>query len=160
MVIVVESDKGEAPVRSTHKGVISSYLFNEGDDVKIGTPLFELDTDGKASPSASESKQEAPKKEEKKEEKKEVKKEETKKEEAAPKKQETASQPQKSTPKPASGSAVQGDTIKFSNISLSQPNQSMRDRRIERRCPEPGKQFLRGSKNLRTPTLQSRLSRR
>ena len=89
IVVVVESDKGEAPVRSTHKGVITNFMFKEGDDVKIGTPVFELDTDGsgKASDSSkteakSEPKKEAPKTEKKEEPRREEpKREEPKKEE-------------------------------------------------------------------------------
>ena len=51
-MVVVESDKGEAPVRSTTKGVITQFLFKEGDDVKIGSPIFEVDSEGTGSTSA------------------------------------------------------------------------------------------------------------
>lgn len=69
-VVVLETGKSDAKVRSTHKGVITGFLFKEGDVVKIGEPLFEVDTEGKptVSDTAAQPKQaaqqEAPKKEE------------------------------------------------------------------------------------------------
>ena len=63
-VVVLETGKSDAKVRSTHKGVITGFLFKEGDVVKIGEPLFEVDTEGKASSSDSAAKpNEAPKQE-------------------------------------------------------------------------------------------------
>lgn len=133
IVVVVESDKGEAPVRSTHKGVITNFMFKEGDDVKIGTPVFELDTDGsgKASDSSkteakSEPKKEAPKTEKKEEPRREEpKREEPKKEEPHKEARETpkheqkseskSAEPKKEAPKSSEGTSkpAQSDTIKF-----------------------------------------------
>lgn len=107
VVIVVESDKGEAPVRSTHSGVITKYLYNEGDDVTIGADIFELDTEGKASAAPSQPKAEAPKQESK-----------PAPEAAKPAPTETKAAPKAQpapTPKaaPAASSGASKDTIQF-----------------------------------------------
>lgn len=133
VVIVVESDKGEAPVRSTHKGVITGFLFKEGDDVKIGSPMFEIDTEasnasGQAQTQAAP--QQAVKPEPKKEEPKVQAAQEPKRTEepkAAPKPE---AKPQAT---PASGAAAQGDTIRFGSSTLTERSQSTSDKRRERR---------------------------
>lgn len=118
IVIVVESAKGEASVRSTHKGVITGFSYKEGDDVKIGDPMFELDTEAQgasqSAPKAQAAKptpQEAPKPQE------------PAKAQAAPeqKKAEETPKPAEAKPAPATpagtgGSAVQGDRIHFSGV--------------------------------------------
>lgn len=116
VVIVVESDKGEAPVRSTHKGVITGFLFKEGDDVKIGAPMFEIDTEGSGATQAQAAPQQAAKKEEPKAQAQtqtqaapEHKKAEEPK--AAPKPE------AKAHAAPVSGTAAQGDSIRFSRHS-------------------------------------------
>ena len=114
IVIVVESDKGEAPVRSTHKGVITGFLFKEGDDVKIGAPMFEIDTDGSGATQAQAAPQQAAKKEEPKAQAQAQAAPEQKKAEepkAAPKPE------AKAHAAPVSGTAAQGDSIRFSRRS-------------------------------------------
>lgn len=146
IVAVVESDKGEAPVRSTHKGVLTNYLFKEGDDVKIGAEMFELDTEGKAS--ASEAKKDEPKQEEPK--KAAPEKEPTK--QASEPKAEAKPEPKPAPKAPESGKAVQNDTIKFSILQIMKLKQYMKDKSLEKKCQEQGKQHPKGLKNRKIPT--------
>jgi 2-oxoglutarate dehydrogenase E2 component (dihydrolipoamide succinyltransferase) len=46
-VAVIETDKVNVDIRSTHSGVIKKYFANEGDTVQVDANFFELDTDGK-----------------------------------------------------------------------------------------------------------------
>jgi 2-oxoglutarate dehydrogenase E2 component (dihydrolipoamide succinyltransferase) len=44
VVVVMESDKGEAEVRTTASGVITEFKFNIGDDAGVGSIMFLVDT--------------------------------------------------------------------------------------------------------------------
>lgn len=70
VVAIIETDKVNVDIRSTHAGTISKFYANEGDTVSVDADFFEIDTEGKSSSGGS------PKKDEKKEEKKQEKKEE------------------------------------------------------------------------------------
>ncbi len=83
---VIETDKVNVDIRSTHSGVIKKFFAHEGDTVQVDANFFELDTDAKGS--AAPKKEVAP-----------AKKEEApkaaapKKEEAAPKKEDKPAAP-------------------------------------------------------------------
>jgi 2-oxoglutarate dehydrogenase E2 component (dihydrolipoamide succinyltransferase) len=47
IVAVIETDKVNVDIRSSHSGVISKYFANEGDTVEVNADFFSLDTDGK-----------------------------------------------------------------------------------------------------------------
>jgi len=64
VVMVFETAKNDASVRTTEAGIITEFLVAEGDDVDVGANIFVLDTDGKKSETAAP-KQEAPKEENK-----------------------------------------------------------------------------------------------
>jgi hypothetical protein len=67
IVAVIETDKVNVDIRSTHSGQIKKYFANEGDTVAVDSDFFELDTDAKggAKKEAAPAKEAAPKKEEK-----------------------------------------------------------------------------------------------
>lgn len=43
---VIETDKVNVDIRSTHSGVIKKYFANEGDTVQVDANFFEVDTEG------------------------------------------------------------------------------------------------------------------
>jgi 2-oxoglutarate dehydrogenase E2 component (dihydrolipoamide succinyltransferase) len=47
VVAVIETDKVNVDIRSTHSGVIKKYYANEGDTVQVDANFFEIDTEGK-----------------------------------------------------------------------------------------------------------------
>jgi 2-oxoglutarate dehydrogenase E2 component (dihydrolipoamide succinyltransferase) len=47
VVAVIETDKVNVDIRSTHSGVIKKYFANEGDTVQVDAKFFEIDTDAK-----------------------------------------------------------------------------------------------------------------
>lgn len=47
VVAVIETDKVNVDIRSTHSGVITKYFANEGDTVQVDANFFELDVDAK-----------------------------------------------------------------------------------------------------------------
>lgn len=52
---MIETDKVNVDIRSTHSGVIKKYFANEGDTVQVDANFFEIDTDaakGAAAPKA------------------------------------------------------------------------------------------------------------
>ena len=49
VVAVIETDKVNVDIRSTHAGTIKKYFAKEGDTVQVDAEFFELDTEGKAS---------------------------------------------------------------------------------------------------------------
>lgn len=59
---VIETDKVNVDIRSTHSGVIQKYFANEGDTVQVDANFFEIDTDAKGGAPAAP-KQAAPAKE-------------------------------------------------------------------------------------------------
>lgn len=61
---VIETDKVNVDIRSTHSGVIKQYYANEGDTVQVDANFFEIDTDAKKGAAAAPAKPtpEAPKK--------------------------------------------------------------------------------------------------
>lgn len=105
----MESAKGEAPVRSTSKGVITSFMWKEGDDVKIGAPMFELDTDAKPTVAS----QEPAKKEEPKKQEQAASKAEAPKATAAPT---TAAAPKQAAAATGTGKAASSDSVRFSKL--------------------------------------------
>jgi 2-oxoglutarate dehydrogenase E2 component (dihydrolipoamide succinyltransferase) len=60
VVAVIETDKVNVDIRSTHSGVIKKYFTQEGDTVQVSADFFEIDTDAKEG--AAPAKTEAPKK--------------------------------------------------------------------------------------------------
>jgi 2-oxoglutarate dehydrogenase E2 component (dihydrolipoamide succinyltransferase) len=52
VVAVIETDKVNVDIRSTHSGVIKKYYANEGDTVQVDANFFEIDTDGKGGAAA------------------------------------------------------------------------------------------------------------
>jgi len=60
-VAVIETDKVNVDIRSTHSGVIKKYFANEGDTVQVDANFFEIDTEGKGGAAAPQ--QAAPAKE-------------------------------------------------------------------------------------------------
>jgi len=48
-----ETAKNDAQVRTETAGVITQFLVAEGDDVEVGTNIFEIDTEGKKAESSS-----------------------------------------------------------------------------------------------------------
>jgi 2-oxoglutarate dehydrogenase E2 component (dihydrolipoamide succinyltransferase) len=61
IVAVVETDKINVDIRSTHAGVITKYFANEGETVAVDSQFFEIDTEakGSAAPAQAPAKQEA-----------------------------------------------------------------------------------------------------
>lgn len=143
--MVLETGKSDAKVRSTHKGVITSFLFKEGDVVKIGEPLFEVDTEGKATAGSSSAPKDAPKAADAAKQAQAPKHDDQAKHQAAAAQPKTAEKsgkshllseapkPKASEPAPAGGKAVQGDSIRFSKHLSQQPKPFTRDRRLDRR---------------------------
>lgn len=58
VVVVMESDKGEAGVRTTEAGTIKEFLVSEGDDIDIGAEVFVVDTEGKGDASGAPAQEE------------------------------------------------------------------------------------------------------
>lgn len=58
VVVVVETDKVNVDIRTTHAGVITKYFANEGDTVSVGADFFEVDPEGKPTASAAPPKKE------------------------------------------------------------------------------------------------------
>lgn len=56
VVAVIETDKVNVDIRSTHSGTITKYFANEGDTVAVDAEFLEIDPAGKKGASASESK--------------------------------------------------------------------------------------------------------
>ena len=48
IVAIIETDKVNVDIRSTHSGVIKKYFANEGDTVQVDANFFEIDTDAKS----------------------------------------------------------------------------------------------------------------
>ena len=48
VVAVIETDKVNVDIRSTHSGVIKKFFANEGDTVAVDADFLEIDTEGKA----------------------------------------------------------------------------------------------------------------
>jgi 2-oxoglutarate dehydrogenase E2 component (dihydrolipoamide succinyltransferase) len=48
IVAVIETDKVNVDIRSTHSGLIKQYYAAEGDTVQVDANFFEIDTDAKA----------------------------------------------------------------------------------------------------------------
>lgn len=69
IVAVIETDKVNVDIRSTHSGQIKQYYANEGDTVAVDADFFEIDTEAKGGAAkkeaASQPAKEAPKKEDK-----------------------------------------------------------------------------------------------
>lgn len=53
VVAVIETDKVNVDIRSTHSGVIKKYYANEGDTVAVDAEFLEIDTDAKAGSGAA-----------------------------------------------------------------------------------------------------------
>jgi pyruvate/2-oxoglutarate dehydrogenase complex dihydrolipoamide acyltransferase (E2) component len=51
-VAVIETDKVNVDIRTTHGGVITQYFAGEGDTVVIDAEFFEIDSDAKAGSAA------------------------------------------------------------------------------------------------------------
>lgn len=47
VVAVIETDKVNVDIRSTHSGVITKYFANEGETVAVDSQFLEIDTDAK-----------------------------------------------------------------------------------------------------------------
>jgi 2-oxoglutarate dehydrogenase E2 component (dihydrolipoamide succinyltransferase) len=47
VVAVIETDKVNVDIRSTHSGTITKYFANEGDTVAVDSNFFEIDTEKK-----------------------------------------------------------------------------------------------------------------
>ena len=58
IVAVIETDKVNVDIRSTHSGVIKKYFASEGETVQVDANFFEIDTD--AQKAAGAPKQAAP----------------------------------------------------------------------------------------------------
>lgn len=43
---VIETDKVNVDIRSTHSGVIKKYFASEGETVQVDANFFEIDTEG------------------------------------------------------------------------------------------------------------------
>lgn len=52
VVAVIETDKVNVDIESTHSGVIQKYFANEGDTVQVDANFFEIDTEAKGSAAA------------------------------------------------------------------------------------------------------------
>lgn len=57
---VIETDKVNVDIRSTHSGVIKKYFAGEGDTVQVDANFFEIDTEAKGT-AAPKAAAEAPK---------------------------------------------------------------------------------------------------
>lgn len=44
---MIETDKVNVEIRSTHSGVIKKYFANEGDTIAVDASFLEIDTDAK-----------------------------------------------------------------------------------------------------------------
>lgn len=61
MVCVIETDKVSVDVRAPEAGVVSKLLAKEGDEIAVGSPLFEISAgDSPAQSKKSETKAAAP----------------------------------------------------------------------------------------------------
>ena len=85
IVAIVETDKVNVDIRSSHSGVITKVFAEEGDSVEVGGDFFEVDTSQKGS--SEPAKESAPKKEESAP-KQEAPKQDAPKKEEAPKTEE------------------------------------------------------------------------
>lgn len=47
VVAVIETDKVNVDIRTTHAGVIQKYFAGEGDTIQVNAEFFEIDTDAK-----------------------------------------------------------------------------------------------------------------
>ena len=47
VVAVIETDKVNVDIRTTHAGVITKYFAGEGDTVMVDADFFEIDTEAK-----------------------------------------------------------------------------------------------------------------
>jgi len=63
VVAVIETDKVNVDIRSTHSGVIKKYFANEGDTVQVDANFFEVDTDAKGGAAPAQTAAPAQKKE-------------------------------------------------------------------------------------------------
>ena len=64
MIAVIETDKVNVDIRSTHTGKIVQFFAGEGDEVQVNGDFFEIDTDAKGGDAPSKpAKTETPKKE-------------------------------------------------------------------------------------------------
>lgn len=77
-VAVIETDKVSVEVKAPKAGVLTKFYAKVGEDLSVGKPFFDIDSDAKAGAKKEEKKPEA--KEEKKPEAKEEKKPEAKEE--------------------------------------------------------------------------------
>lgn len=55
---VIETDKVNVDIRTTHAGVIKKYYAQEGDNVTVDANFFEIDTDAKGGSSGKSDKSE------------------------------------------------------------------------------------------------------
>lgn len=55
---MIETDKVNVDIRSSHSGVIKKYFTTEGETVQVSADFFEIDTDAKGG--AAPAKTEAP----------------------------------------------------------------------------------------------------
>ena len=53
IVAVIETDKVNVDIRSTHSGVIKKFFAKEGDTVQVDANFFEIDTDAKQGAAAA-----------------------------------------------------------------------------------------------------------
>ena len=56
VVAVIETDKVNVDIRSTHSGVITKYFADEGATIAVDAQFLEIDTEGKKSSSGSQAK--------------------------------------------------------------------------------------------------------
>jgi 2-oxoglutarate dehydrogenase E2 component (dihydrolipoamide succinyltransferase) len=52
IVAIIETDKVQVEIRSPFAGTITKLYANQGDTVNVGKPIFDVDTEGKASTAA------------------------------------------------------------------------------------------------------------
>ena len=62
VVAVIETDKVNVDIRSTHSGVIKQFYASEGDTVQVDANFFEIDTEGKGQAKPQQEQAAAPKK--------------------------------------------------------------------------------------------------
>ena len=65
VVAVIETDKVNVDIRTTHAGVIKKYFAKEGDTVQVDANFLEIDTDAKPSAAPQQAKPEPSKQPEK-----------------------------------------------------------------------------------------------
>lgn len=63
VVAVIETDKVNVDIRSTHAGVIKKYFATEGETVQVDANFFEIDTEGAKGASKAPAQAAAPVKE-------------------------------------------------------------------------------------------------